>query len=243
MLKSIQNELLTFPWINKIPKVDRQWAREYLRIKGLYIDDTAFEPYGTQPSLPNDAKNREIESQLRNAWRQRKSRSKHSERKSYTFTLSHNTKRTLDKIADEMFSTTTDALENFIGHEQQRIKEHKEAIAETKKKLKHQKENHLNEIRKLETSKMETEQLLSKTQAQLELQIMKLVQARLQLEIPHAARVSTEAMKEKTIELYENERNDVFKMIGIHLLKRPIYDSEKLWDKGLSKIASANPDR
>ncbi|WP_131174547.1 hypothetical protein [Phytopseudomonas dryadis] len=244
MLKSMQNELIIFPWINKIPKEDRQWAREYLRSKKCYIDNTAFEPYGTQPSLANDANNREIESQLRNAWRQRKSRSKHSERKSYTFILSHDKKRALDKIANETFSTITDALEKLIGHEQQRIKEHKEAIAETKKKLKHQKEAHLREIKKLEKDNMEIEQILRATQTQFELQIMKLIQIRLQLDNPYAAHVPTDAIKEKAISLFENERNEVLKRMGTLSLglRRPASNTERLWDRAVSEIASTDTD-
>lgn len=81
-----------FSWIRKIPQEDKRWARDYLQRKGLFVQKNAFEEY-LDISYPDDAHHREIDSQLRNAWRQRKARRKLSGRKAYNFILTSSSKK------------------------------------------------------------------------------------------------------------------------------------------------------
>ena len=231
-----QQQGTLFSWVRKIPQLDRHWARVYLQRKGLPIQANTFEEYSSAIPYPDDAQHREIDSQLRNAWRQRKARKKLSGRKAYNFVLSNSSKRKLDKIAEEMHTSVTDALKNFIELEDQRIEERKEELKNKKKELILLKEKHQNELRESAQTISDIRQVLIATEGALYLQTMKLVLTQLQLENRFAQHVPPDALKEEALSLFHIARQDTMKGMGFlaHGLTVRIPDTEELWQKVIS---------
>ncbi|OFS69947.1 hypothetical protein HMPREF3173_21640 [Pseudomonas sp. HMSC08G10] len=224
-----------FSWIRKSSPEDRHWARAYLLRKGLPIQADAFEPSSLDPFFPDDALHREIDSQLRNAWRQRKARRKLSGRKAYNFVLSHSAKRKLDQIAEAMFSSITDALNNVIDHEHRRIEEHAQKLKELKKE-----EIRLKKLSKSLQTITHVTQTLNATERALQLQTMKLVLAQLRLDNPYAQHAPSDALKEEALEKFRSAWQEITTSMGLLALGLPtrIPDLETVWQK----VMSESPD-
>lgn len=224
-----------FCWITKSKLEDRNWARSYLLRKGLPIQADAFETSNPYPLFPNDPRHREIDSQLRNAWRQRRARRKLSGRKAYNFVLSHSVKKRLDEIAKSMCSSITDALNNVIDHEHRRIEEHDQKLKALEKE----------EIRLKKTSEsLQTitgvKQTLNATERALHIQTMKLVLAQLRLDNPYAQHVPSDALKEEALEKFRSAWQEITTSMGLLApgLTTRIPDLETLWQK----VMSESPD-
>lgn len=125
---------ISFSWARGFDDDDDAWAKSYLLAKGVSSAYHLQDKPGL-PLLENNPLNREIEAKLRNAWRQRKARKKLRGRKAYNFILSDISKKKLDRIADEMHSSLSDALANVIELETQRATAHDTVLKEFKKRL------------------------------------------------------------------------------------------------------------
>ncbi|PAU61616.1 hypothetical protein [Pseudomonas sp. PICF141] len=222
---------ILFSWIKKIPQVDRHWARVYLQRKGLSVQANAFEVLSADIPYPDDAHHREIDSQLRNAWRQRKARRKLSGRKAYNFILTSSSKKKLDTIAQDMRSTVTDALRNVIELEHQRIEVHKNALQEVKDEARR-----LKELSNTAQTISDIRQVLKATEEALYLQTMKSVFSQLQLENRFAQHVPPDALKEEALLRFHIARQDTMKGMGLlaHGLTVRFPDTEELWQKVIS---------
>ncbi|MNF87407.1 hypothetical protein D3C84_698720 [compost metagenome] len=220
---------ILFSWIKKIPQVDRHWARVYLQRKGLSVQANAFEVLSADIPYPDDAHHREIDSKLRNAWRQRKARRKLSGRKAYNFILTSSSKKKLDTIAQDMHTTVTDALRNVIELEHQRIEAHKTALQKVKDEARKELSNTAQTI-------SDIKQVLKATEEALYLQTMKSVFAQLQLENRFAQHVPPDALKEEAVMRFHTAWQDTRKGMGLLALGLSVRppDTEELWQKVIS---------
>lgn len=220
-----------FSWIKKIPPVDRHWARVYLQRKSLSVQADAFEGLNAYIPFPDDAHHREIDSQLKNAWRQRKARRKLSGRKAYNFILTSSSKKKLDTIAEEMHTTVTDALRNVIELEHQRFEEHNNALKAVKNEARR-----LKALSKTAQTISEIRQVLRATEEALYLQTMKSVFAQLQLENRFAQHVPPDALKEEALMRFNIACQDTRKSMGVLELGLTVRspETEELWQKVIS---------
>jgi len=224
-----------FSWIKKCQPEDRDWARTYLRGKGISLNNDAFEPLGIAPITINDARHREIDSQLRNAWRQRKARRKLVGRKAHNFVLSHSAKKKLDRIANEMSATIVDALNIVINDEDQRIEAHRQEL----KKLREEDIR----LKRLSKSLQETSavtKVLRATEDALHLQTMELALTQIRLENPLAQHAPQDSLKEGALEKFRSLWQGITASIGMLSLGLPLRtpDHEALWQK----VMSESPD-
>lgn len=224
-----------FSWIKRCLPDDRDWARGYLRKKGISLNDDAFEPLGFDPIPINDARHREIDSQLRNAWRQRKARRKLVGRKAHNFILSHSAKKKLDRISKEMNTTIVDALNNVIDHEDQRI----EAYRKELKKLREE-DMRLKRLSKSLQDTTTANKVLRATEVALHLQTMKLALAQVLLGDPLAQHAPQDSLKENALEIFRSLWQGIETSMGALSLglttRTP--DHEALWQK----VMSESPD-
>ena len=217
-------------WINKLQPNDRQWAIEYLKSKGVslpgYVTDSPGDIF-----LPNTAENREIERNLRNAWRQRKLRSKLSGRKPYSFILTNDSKIALDKIAKDMHSSTTAALELIIKDEDKRAKEQEAATNELKKETKIIK-NKKHTIEELEQTLYATRAALLAVQEELEIQIMRTEFNRVDFKSTYSKHIPTDLLKEEILESFKTARKEALDRIGTLSIGLPQRhpDIDKIWE-------------
>ncbi len=227
-----QQQGALFSWIKKIPPEDRNWARDYLLRKSIYPLTNEFEPSAPAFAIPNNAQNREIDSQLRNAWRQRKARRKRSGRKAYNFVLSDSAKRKLDQIAESMFSSITDALNNVLDNEHQRIEEHKQKRKELKKE-----DARLKKFSKSLQHTHTVTAVLRATESALLLQTMKLALAQVRLERPLVQHAPQDLLKEDTLKKFQSLLQGIKASMGVLSQGLPtIYiDNEMLWQKVTSE--------
>lgn len=222
---------ILFSWIKKIPQEDRHWARVYLQRKGLSVQANAFEEHSADILYLDDAHHREIDSQLRNAWRQRKARRKLSGRKAYNFILTSSSKKKLDTIAKEMHTTVTDALRNVIELEQQRIEEHKKALQAVKNEARR-----LKELDKTAQTISDIRQVLIATEEALHRQTMTSVFAQLLLEKRLAQHAPPDSLEEEALMRFHIACQDIRKGMGFLAAGLTVRypDTEKLWQEVIS---------
>lgn len=229
---------ISFSWARGFDDDDDAWAKSYLLAKGV---SSAYH-LQDKPSLPlleNNPLNREIEAKLRNAWRQRKARKKLRGRKAYNFILSDISKRKLDRIADEMHSSLSDALANVIELETQRATAHDTALKEFKKKTKEQKKAFGEEVARKDRDIFTLHQTLNFLSNALDLVSMRLARASVLLESPTAQHLPVDMLKELTVSEYTKIREKIRQDLGLNALAlRYPNNAEELWEKVINESGS-----
>lgn len=241
-LRMQDNNTKLFAWIKKLPAEDRAWARSYLQKKGLIIGYQDFET-PCNKIWTSDAQTREFDHHLRNAWRQRKTRKGRTGKKAYSFVLTNRSKLKLDRIAEEMHSSITDALINVIEHEDRRIEEHKQALKDTKNYVKQTNERHKKEKEQILETNMGIITVLRKLEDTLNLQTMQLALMTLQSQNIATLHTPLERLKDHVIEEFSRLHSEIEKSIGLISLGLPTRenDTEKLWRKLLATHKHTNP--
>jgi hypothetical protein len=219
---------IPFEWIRKIPAEDRDWARRYLSRKGIMALRDVYEPGGASIGQIDNAHHREADLALRNAWRQRKARSKRISTKAYNFVLSIRSKLKLDQIADNRCSTIGDALELLINDEAARVAEHKENQKLTRKTITELRERHKTELHEANAA---NKNVLHTVEINLQVQTMKLTIANLRLERPMLQHVALSELKDEALKHFHFSWSNVISgmdLYGLGLTER-IPNDEMLW--------------
>jgi hypothetical protein len=201
------------------------------------VPPDGYEPGGPRIGVVDNAHYRLVDQALRNAWRQRKARSKRISTKAYNFVLSVQSKLKLDQIAGNRFSTIGEALELLINDEAARIAEHKEAQKQTHKIVSQLREKHKAELSESNNANIKVQHAL---EVALQVQTMKLTIANLELERPTSKHLGHEVLKEEAIKHFHVSWSNVIASMGssaLGLIARTPND-ELLW----SRIAGSCPD-
>lgn len=216
-----------FEWIRKLKLDDRYWARAYLSKKGLRISELDFE-IGCDKVWVNDAHHREINQQIRNAWRQRRARKSRTGKKAYNFVLTNDSKLKLDKISKSMHSSITEALENIIEHENKRIDEHKAALKYMKEKIQETR-------RELEQENANAQaalkQLVHYLQKELNYNLLNLSLKNLKIKNPATLHTPSETLKDRVTADFHDLKLKSIQNIGLlsaGLPEQPT-DTDELW--------------
>lgn len=153
-------------WIKNLHGEDKSWVIKYLSERGL-----AFNPASNefQNSVFDNAETREIDRNLKNAWRQRKARKNMIEKKAYNFVLNKSTKKKLDYIATSMHCSLTDALDLLIREDKLRFEKHKLEIKEIRVRQNKKEEKIKKDLCDLNQSKLAIERELGYVLMQLAL--------------------------------------------------------------------------
>lgn len=204
-----------FEWIRKIPAEDRDWARSYLSRNGIMALRNVYEPGGPSIGQIDDARHREADLALRNAWRQRKARSKRISTKAYNFVLNIQSKLKLDQIADNRCSTIANTLELLINDETARMAEHKENQKLTRKTITELRERHKTELAEANAA---NQKVLRTVEINLQVQTMKLTIANLRLERPMLQHVALSELKEEALKHFHFSWSTVISGMDIYAL-------------------------
>ncbi len=222
-----QAKITPFNWIKKLKDEDRRWARVYLLKKGVSVSESDFEP-GTNSLWVNDARHREIDQQIRNAWRQRKARNSRTGKKAYNFVLTNTSKRKLDKISESMCCSITEALVNIIEHEDKRIADHNSSLRYMKEEIEKAKKE-LEE--KILSATTPLKQIINILHKELDYTLLTLAFKNLKLKNPATLHVPLEVLKGKVFDDYSAMKIKSTKKLGLLStgLPKETYSIEELW--------------
>lgn len=219
---------IPFEWIRKIPAEDRDWARRYLSRNGIMALRDVYEPGGPSIGQIDNAHHREADLALRNAWRQRKARSKRISTKAYNFVLRIQSKLKLDQISDDRCSTIGDTLELLINEEAARVAEHKENQKLNRKTITELRERHKTELYEANTA---NKNVLRTVEINLQIQTMKLTIANLRLGRPMLQHVALSELKDEALKHFRISWSDVISSMGSYApgLTKRIPNDEMIW--------------
>lgn len=225
-------EWIAFRWVRGFDSEDYAWAQDYLQAKGISLESMEFSPHPGLPWMLDNPENREKVGHLRNAWRQRKTRKKHTGRKSYNFVLSNASKRNLDRIASDMHTTITGALTNVIELETHRIEEHKDALKDFKEKLKAEKKSFSDALEKQASTVNALRNNLNVVQGVVDRLCMHLALATEQLANPMSQHAPEDSLKAQALERYSELRAVVRSEMGLASLSMPAPDNaDHIWEQ------------
>lgn len=186
-------ENIAFKWTEEFDESDYVWAKAYFSEKGIHYGYSL----GKLPDLKNSAENREVESKLRGAWRQRKARKELRGKRAYSYVLSDSSKKNLDVIARNTGLSITAALAKVIDSESHRADEQKES----KRRLRQIKELE-KELAKEAEERLGARGRLNVFAATLDQLAMRLALATVKLEPYPGADASETALKQAAIAKY-----------------------------------------
>lgn len=204
-----------FAWISRIPREDQEWARDYLRQRQMYVASDAFEINASDMAHLGEAQARIVDLNLRNAWRQRKARRNLFGKKAYNFILTNKSKKELDKIADDMKTTVTEAL-TLVIRDERGLRIERKAVEKEARRLK---------------KISDAEVVLRAAENVLALQTMKLAFAQIQLQRPLQPHVPLDAVKDEVLARFSvlwQEAKDSMGALSLGLLPKA---PEKFWEK------------
>ena len=226
------DEWITFRWTKGFVSEDYLWARAYLAGKGVLLPGPDMDGRLWLPLLANNPTNREIESKLRNAWRQRKARKKLTGKKGYNFILSNVAKRKLDRIASEMHTSINGALANVIELETVRIQDHQDALKDFKAKLKAEKKAFSDALAKEASTANALRYNLNVVQGVVDRLCMQLALASEQLANPMSQHAPEDSLKAQALERYSELRAEARREMGLASLSVPAPDNANhIWEQ------------